>query len=404
MNILLLNHYAGSPEMGMEFRPYYFAREWVKMGHSVKIVAGDFSHLRTKQPEVKRDFQKEIIDGIEYRWVKTGNYKGNGIQRALSMFRFVGKLFIHSSKIAKVWKPDIVIASSTYPLDTYPAQRIAKKAKAKLIHEVHDMWPITPIEIGGMSKYHPFVMILQLAENSFCKHSDYVVSLLPNAKAYLKRHGMAENNFVFISNGVVLSEWENKEELPDKTRLLIEQIKTKYKFVLCFFGSHTKSYALEYIIEAIRYFDNTKVGLVLVGDGTDKQNLIKQSENIKNIYFFDPIPKKCIPTFLENVDGIYIGALNNKMFRFGIAMNKLFDSMMSGKPILYAVNAPNNYIKKYKCGISVEAESVEALRKGIEVLINKTEEERMKLGNNGREAVLKYYNYKVLAKEFEKIF
>ena len=161
MNILLLNHYAGSPEMGMEFRPYYFAREWVKMGHSVKIVAGDFSHLRTKQPEVKRDFQKEIIDGIEYRWVKTGNYKGNGIQRALSMFRFVGKLFIHSSKIAKVWKPDIVIASSTYPLDTYPAQRIAKKAKAKLIHEVHDMWPITPIEIGGMSKYHPFVMILQ---------------------------------------------------------------------------------------------------------------------------------------------------------------------------------------------------------------------------------------------------
>ena len=262
MNILLLNHYAGSPEMGMEFRPYYFAREWVKMGHSVKIVAGDFSHLRTKQPEVKRDFQKEIIDGIEYRWVKTGNYKGNGIQRALSMFRFVGKLFIHSSKIAKVWKPDIVIASSTYPLDTYPAQRIAKKAKAKLIHEVHDMWPITPIEIGGMSKYHPFVMILQLAENSFCKHSDYVVSLLPNAKAYLKRHGMAENNFVFISNGVVLSEWENKEELPDKTRLLIEQIKTKYKFVLCFFGSHTKSYALEYIIEAIRYFDKDRKSVV----------------------------------------------------------------------------------------------------------------------------------------------
>ena len=33
MNILLINHYAGSPEMGMEFRPYYFAREWVKAGH-----------------------------------------------------------------------------------------------------------------------------------------------------------------------------------------------------------------------------------------------------------------------------------------------------------------------------------------------------------------------------------
>ena len=32
MNILLLNHYAGSPALGMEFRPYYLAREWVRAG------------------------------------------------------------------------------------------------------------------------------------------------------------------------------------------------------------------------------------------------------------------------------------------------------------------------------------------------------------------------------------
>ena len=38
MNILYLEHYAGSPEMGMEFRPYYLAREWVKMGHKVIII------------------------------------------------------------------------------------------------------------------------------------------------------------------------------------------------------------------------------------------------------------------------------------------------------------------------------------------------------------------------------
>ena len=35
MNILLINHYAGSPELGMEFRPYYMAKEWVKAGHQV---------------------------------------------------------------------------------------------------------------------------------------------------------------------------------------------------------------------------------------------------------------------------------------------------------------------------------------------------------------------------------
>ena len=46
MNILYIDHYAGSLQMGMEFRPYYFAREWAKMGHRVRIVSASFSHLR----------------------------------------------------------------------------------------------------------------------------------------------------------------------------------------------------------------------------------------------------------------------------------------------------------------------------------------------------------------------
>lgn len=41
--------------MGMEFRPYYFAREWVKMGHDVTMIAGDYSHLRSKNPDVLKD-------------------------------------------------------------------------------------------------------------------------------------------------------------------------------------------------------------------------------------------------------------------------------------------------------------------------------------------------------------
>ncbi|PID82180.1 MAG: hypothetical protein CSB16_02600, partial [Clostridiales bacterium] len=44
-NILLINHYAGDPNKGMEFRPYYMAKEWVKLGYEVRIIAADFSHL-----------------------------------------------------------------------------------------------------------------------------------------------------------------------------------------------------------------------------------------------------------------------------------------------------------------------------------------------------------------------
>ena len=129
MNILYINHYAGSPEMGMEFRPYYLAREWVKMGHNVRIVAGDYSHLRQKNPDVSKDFQEEMIDDINYTWIKTGKYEGNGVARALTMFRFVYKLRANAGMIADKWRPDVVITSSTYPLDTYAGQKIKRITK-----------------------------------------------------------------------------------------------------------------------------------------------------------------------------------------------------------------------------------------------------------------------------------
>ena len=124
MNILYINHYAGSPDMGMEFRPYYLSLEWVKMGHNVSIIAGDYSHLREVNPVISKDMQKTIIDGIDYYWLKTGAYEGNGIRRAISMLKFCCKLNQWKGWINSHLNPDIIISSSTYPIDSIPARRI----------------------------------------------------------------------------------------------------------------------------------------------------------------------------------------------------------------------------------------------------------------------------------------
>lgn len=404
MNILYINHYAGSSEMGMEFRPYYLSREWVKMGHKVTIIAGDYSHLRTKNPSVTEDYSVEVIDGIEYVWVKSGDYQGNGVKRALSMFRFVGKLWRDANKIVKQWKPNVVIASSTYPLDTYPAQKIAKLAKAKYIHEVHDMWPITLIEIGGMSKYHPFVMLMQLAENSFCRNSDYVVSLPCAAKDYFVQHGMKPEKFKVVMNGIVKEEWDNPIALPNEHERLLLSLHNDGKFIICFFGSITKSYAIEYLLEAVEQLLNPNIAVVVVGEGNQKQELMDHYSNRDGVFFLPKIPKKSIPTLMMKIDCCYVGALHNDMFRFGICMNKLFDSMMSGKPILYAVDAPNNFITDYSCGISVQAESVEALKQGINEMVRKNFSEKEMMGANGRRAILEHFTYEKLSQTFAELF
>jgi len=72
MRILYLNHYAGSPLHGMEYRPYYLAREWVRGGHEVQLVAASYSHVRTRQPELADHAARdETIAGIGYRWLPT---------------------------------------------------------------------------------------------------------------------------------------------------------------------------------------------------------------------------------------------------------------------------------------------------------------------------------------------
>lgn len=404
MNILYINHYAGSLKHGMEFRPYYLSREWVADGHKVRIVGGDYSHLRKENPTVSKSFETEQLDGIEYQWIKTGSYEGNGVKRALTMLRFVAKLWLKAGKMAKEFKPDAVISSSTYPLDCYAARRIAKKAKCKYVHEVHDMWPITPMELYGMSARHPFVVVMQWGENYFCKNADAVVSVLPCAKDYFVEHGMREDKFVYVPNGIELGDWEKPEALPEEFCSLIDKAKAEGRFIISFFGSHTRSYSLDYFLKALERIDGKRFFALFVGGGNYKQELEKMAESLgldKDSYaFMPPIAKAAIPSLLEASDASYVGAAKNKMFRFGIGMNKLFDAMMGAKPILYAVDAPNNMIEQFECGVSVEAEDTEALAEGISKLLELDAEELARMGENGRRAVIENFNYKVLSKRF----
>lgn len=406
MNIVLINHYAGSNEMGMEFRPYYMAKEWLKAGHKVTIIAGDYSHLRKKNPIVKKDFERQGIDGIEYVWVRSGTYEGNGVKRAVSMAKFVGKLWIHAKKIARELKPDIVIASSTYPIDTYAAQRIANIAKAGLIHEVHDMWPATLIEIGGMSKYNPFVIAMQCGENSAYRNSDYVVSLPPYAKDYMVEHGLQEEKFIHINNGIVIDDWKNAGRLPDYHKKVLESLKKDKKFIIGYFGGHALSNALDILINVAKQFnDRSDMEFVFVGEGVEKERLQQRAENekIKNVCFLPAISKQSVPRLVRYFDCIYIGTKNSSLYKFGISMNKIFDAMMAGKPLLYAVDAPNNFVNEYNCGISVTPGDVEQLKEGVNKLMNMSEEKRSEIGQNGRKAVLENFQYEVLAERFLEV-
>lgn len=398
MNILLINHYAGSPELGMEFRPYYMAREWVKEGHKVLIIGGSFSHLRKNQPLKNQ----EMIDGIQYVWIKLNQYEGNGVGRGISIFSFVSKLYCNYKRYLRKFSPDVVIASSTYPLDIYPAYKIAQYYHAKLVYEVHDLWPLSPIELGGYSEKHPFIRIMQKAEINCYKYVDTVVSILPQAEPHMRECGLTEGKFHYVPNGIVLSDWNNPKEIPEEYYLLLSKLQKEGKFIVGFAGAHGIANSLYAVIDAVSSLAEQNVVFVLVGGGQEKENLVKYTykKQITNVYFLPPINKLAIPNLLKEMDVLYIGLQKQSLFRFGISPNKMFDYMMAAKPIVQAIDAGNNLVREADCGIDVEPDNVIEISKAILTLKSMPDEERKRLGENGRRFVLSNHTYQVLGKRF----
>ncbi|HBZ06508.1 MAG TPA: glycosyltransferase WbuB [Massilia sp.] len=404
MNIVLINHYAGSPRHGMAYRPYYLAREWVRAGHRVHILAADHSHIRARQPELAGAARlDEDIDGIGYSWYRTPAYRGNGIGRVRNMAAFVTALYRDSRQIAQTYKPDVVIASSTYPMDIWPAHRIARLAKARLLFEVHDLWPLSPMELGGMSKWHPFIMLVQQAEDYAYRHADRVVSMLPKVREYMMSRGLAPEKLHFVPNGIDPAEWlAGSPELPDQVDQLLGRLRAQGNAILGYAGTHGVSNALDNVLDAAKLMQGEKVAFVLVGGGPSKDSLQQRAsrEKLGNIHFLDPVKKSQIPALLKCFDIAYIGWHRHPLYRFGIAPNKLMDYMMAARPVLHAVAAGNDPVREAGCGMTVEPDDPQAAVRGIRALLALSADERRAMGERGRAFVLENLTYPVLGQRF----
>jgi glycosyltransferase involved in cell wall biosynthesis len=387
----------------MEFRPYYLAREWVSLGHEVTVVASSFSHLRYLGIETSKPLKVDWIDGIQYIWLKTPHYQGNNVRRLVNIFVFITQLFIFSKRILAKSNPEIIVASSTYPLDMVPAHYLARKSGSRLVFELHDLWPLSLIELGGMSPRHPFVLLMQWAENFTYRKTDKVISVLPKSRDHMVQHGLEPGKFMHIPNGIVISEWgAQNNPLPGQHQALFKKLEGKGEFIFGYAGSHSVGDTLDNLIFAADILKNDSVAVAFVGDGPNKINLQKQAERlgIRNVYFLPPVPKGSIPELLAQMDSLYIGWQRKPIYRFGISPNKLFDYMMASKPVIHAHEERDNIVTEAGCGLTIAPEDPEALAQAIRQLMAMSREERAAMGQRGRDYVLANHDYCLLARKF----
>nr|WP_316640652.1 glycosyltransferase family 4 protein [uncultured Roseateles sp.] len=403
MNLLLINHYAGSPRHGMEFRPYYLAREWVGMGHRVQILAASQSHVRSAQPAVGEAVVDETIDGIAYRWYPTPAYVGNGLGRVKNIWAFCRQVWADARRLVAEFKPEVVIASSTYPMDIWVARRIARMARAKLVYEVHDLWPLSPIELSGMSPRHPFALLCQKAENDAYRDADVVVSMLPKVQDHMRAHGLDLRKLLIVPNGIALDEWQGAgEALPGSLAEHLAAQRAAGRLVLGYAGSHGLPNALDVLLDAAHLLKHEPIAIVMVGSGHEKSRLEARlrDEGLDKVAMFPPIAKAQIPTLLAGFDIAYIGWQRTPIYRFGIAPNKLMDYLMAECAVLHSVEAGNDPVAEAQAGLTVAPEDAPAVANGVRQLAALSPEQRQAMGRRGRAFVLAQHTYPVLAQRF----
>ena len=400
MHILYVAHFAGSPAHGMVHAYYHLAQEWLKMGHQVTIVAASYAHPRSVQPEIESAISEQWIDGIRYLWVKTNPYSAESyLGRVKNITQFVANTWFKSFPISSA---DLVICSSHHPFAIFPAQRLARKFNARLVFEVRDLWPLSLIELGGISTKNPFIWLMQKAEDYAYRHSDHVVSVLSGAKDYMVKHGMEPRSYSYIPNGYATSE-HTETCLPEKIQTLLKKFKSEGQFMLGYAGGINNGNALAPLVEGLAKIQSREVVLLLLGDGPKLNQLRELAKELKiddKVLFLGNINKSAVQAFLKQMDAVYVGFQKRAFYRFGVSPTKLNDYMYSAKPVIYAIDAPDDPVAESGCGISCEAENAEEIAKAIERLTQMTADERAAMGQRGYEWLIENRDYGKLATRF----
>jgi glycosyltransferase involved in cell wall biosynthesis len=401
MHIVFIAHFAGSPQHGMVYGHYYLAREWVRTGHHVTIVAAGFAHTRFNQPQVSGQIAEEYIDGIRYLWIPTPSYSpADRVGRVRNILTFVKRVW---TKNLPIQKADVVISSSHHPFAIHPARYLANRLNARLIFEVRDLWPLTLIELGGASVKNPFIRLMQYSENYAYRQTDKVVSVLPAAKEYMIEHGLRPDKFVYVPNGVDLDDVAHPETLPSGHADLIEALRSKGKFLVGYAGRVGLANALHSLIDALKLCPGDDIAAVILGEGSHAVELQSQAQEIgiaDKVYFLESVPKNQVHDFIARMDCVYIGLQSQPLFRFGVSPTKLNDYMLAAKPIVYAIDAPGNTVEESGAGITCRAENASDISQALMTMKAMSPDERVEMGLRGQAWIVGNKDYRVLAARF----
>lgn len=399
MRIWLVNHYATVPSRAGGIRHHTLARELERRGHDVLIVASGFDHVGREQFRARQGFEVSWEDGVRFAWIPTPGY-GEGLIGRLSNMAAFGWRSCRGPLSRPPRRPDVIVGSSPHLLAALAAQRLATYHDAAFVFELRDLWPESAVALGQLAADHPLVRAARALERRMYRSSDHIVTLLPNAAGYLERFGINESLITWVPNGV-------QGEPPGMPNAPSRRDRETFRFLYA--GSHGPPNGLDLLLDAAAILQSEGVGegprivFDLCGSGIDKERLMKRAdvEGIANVRFLNSVPKGEVWSLLQAADALIAIVPPSPLYEYGISMNKIFDYLASGRPILMASSAWNDPVGEADAGITVPSGSASALAAGARTLAAWSPDAIRRAGERGRAHATLMYGAQLLGGRFE---
>lgn len=396
--IWIINQYASH----LTTRHEELARSFASQGYGVAVITSSFHHGRREYMFDTPVAYTEPFPGVTYVYLHSGpSYQSNGAGRILNMLDFCRLVGKYQKEIAeKTGRPSFVIASSAPPFVWETGYKTAKKFKAKFIAEFRDIWPMSLVDIQGVSPNHPLVKMLDVVEKRAYKRADAIVSTMPYAyKHVMEVADVPREKIHWMPNGInvadVKASLESDMEIPKDLKEYLDS-----HWCGVYIGSIVKSECLDHILKSIKRVKNEGIYFAIIGEGHEKESVMKLASDLglERVKFFPAIDKHLIPKVLERAKLCFAAHNDLPIYHYGLSMNKLNDYLASGIPAIFACNAKSIVGDAGHFAIPMDDEQIFA--DTIEKVKGLSDEERAELKEKAVSLIARDYDYPEIGKKY----
>ncbi|WP_144762017.1 glycosyltransferase family 4 protein [Curtobacterium sp. 9128] len=400
--VWIVNHYAHHRERdGRATRHQLLAEHLPTHGwHAVVIAAGTDHPTGRSHMRPGRLRERWAGDGLEFCWLRGVDHRGAGLRRTvrrladLLTFTF---LLLVPGMLRGLPRPDVVVGSSFHPLAAWAASVLARRHHVPFVFEPRDLWPESAIGLAGLSERHPVVRALRSVERRTVDRAVHVVSPLDSVGRYYGERGQ-HRPFTWVPNGVQPEDVGRTGTAPSPGPV---------PFTITYIGSMGPANDLETLLDAFalahdraRATGGPPLRLRLVGDGSDVSRLRRRVSSLPSgpdVVWDGRLPQVAARRIGRQAGCLVVTMRDLSLYRYGVSMNKQYEYMLCGRPLLVAAPVPLAPVSAARCGLQVRPEDPDALAEGMLALATMPAAERDAMGARGRDHVLRDHDYRVLA-------